>query len=138
MKDSEHVVSIDGSVTPEEVVFVREEDATKLALWKLCLAQSLALATARERETGKLVGIGFLIGNQRRGEITDLVVHPSARGSGLGGRILDTLVRHAKQLEIIYLGLTYDKRTPWLKDFYCRHGFRLIDFAMWEAGSLPD
>jgi|SRR5277367_213527 len=138
MKATTYAVRIDLAVTPEEVLFVREEkDHSKLEIWTLCLSQALCVVSAREEESGKLLGIGFLVGNQRHGNIVDLSVHSSVRKAGLGGQILDRLVKHAKELEITYLGLTYDQRSPWLKDFYYRHGFRLIDFAMWEEGSLP-
>lgn len=133
----QHKIEIDHNVLPEEVIYVREEErsATSLELWQSCIRQALCVVTARD-ENGHIRGIGFLVGNRRHGEIVDLVVHSTARQNGLGGEIFDKLVSYAKEMKVAYLGLTYDTRHPWLKDFYERHGFRVVNFAMWEKESL--
>ncbi len=139
--NEKYIITINAPVSPDEIVFVREENTKELDLWQSCIAQSLCIVSARIGESdsdqkGALVGIGFLVGNARHGQIVDLVVHSAHRGKGLGGMIFDALVIYAKDLGIRYLGLTYDKKDPWLKDFYERHGFNQIDFAMWEKECL--
>jgi N-acetylglutamate synthase-like GNAT family acetyltransferase len=129
-------VGVDTKVTTEEILYVRGEGSEKTEEWNKCLQQSLAVIAARETQTGKLVGVAFLVGNVRHGLMVDMVVHPSARGNHIGSRLFDNLVSQAKSLGITYISLTYDTKKPWLKDFYERHGFRSIDFAMWEESSL--
>ena len=131
-------IEIDETITPEEVIFVREETLTEenISIWRECLKQSLCSISARD-EHGKLVGIGFLVGNRRHGELVDLSVHPSARQNGIGGKLVDALVSQAKATNIKYFGLTWDTSKPWLKSFYERHGFKQINFGMWHQSSLP-
>jgi len=117
-------------------LFVRGEAPEKAELWRKCLQQSLAVIGARETQSRKLIGVAFLVGNVRHGLLVDMTVHPSARGNRIGSRLFDALVSQAKSLGCTYISLTYDTKHPWLKDFYERHGFRSIDFAMWEVGSI--
>lgn len=131
-------VEIDETVTPEEVIFVREETVSEenILLWLQCIKQSMCVVSARD-DDGKLVGIGFLVGNQRHGELVDLSVHPSVRQKGIGEQIVKALVLQAHSMNIKYFGLTWDTSKPWLKAFYERHGFKQIDFCMWHQSSLP-
>lgn len=130
-------IEINKAISAEEVIVAREEAMTdeNLLLWGKCLQQALCVICARDGN-GQVVGIGFLVGNQRHGQIVDLVIHSAARQHGIGGKIFDALVSYAKTLRIPYLGLTYDKRNPWLKGFYEGHGFQTVDFAMWEKDCL--
>lgn len=132
------IISLNSPVTSREVVEVRQQKSTEesLQMWSRCLEQSMCYVAARDETGGKLLGIGFLAGNPRHAEIVDLSVHPSARRNGIGGAIVDALVEYARTQKIPYFGLTFDKANPWLKGFYERHGFRSIDFAMWEVNCL--
>ena len=134
MLDTKYLVN--GPVTPEEIVAVREERPGNEQVWSNCLKESLCVVTARDAATDKLLGIGFLVGNSRHGQLTDLSVHSSARQHGIGARIVKEIVTYAKQRGIKYFGLTYDTTSPWLKGFYEKHGFKKIDFAMWEKDSI--
>ena len=84
----------------------------------------------------KLIGFGCLSGNQRHAEVVDLVVLASYRKEGVASKILDEIVEFAISNKIKYLGLTYNKNSPWLKDFYEKHGFQSINTAMWHKNSL--
>jgi len=127
---------LNGQVTPEEIIAVRENPSGDEELWQRCLRESLCVVTARDRVSNQLLGVGFLVGNSRHASIVDLSVHSTVRKNGIGGRMVDELVSFAKNKGIRYFGLTYDKGSPWLKRFYERHGFQSIDFAMWEKDSL--
>jgi len=131
------VVALDDSVKGSEVVDLRKAaeygDASE-EVWDEAIAGAMCVVSARDE--GKLVGIGFVVGNIRHAQMVDLVVHPDYRRRGIGGRIFDARVEFCKQKGVIYLGLTYSSKTPWLKDFYERHGFRSIEFAMWHKDSL--
>jgi GNAT superfamily N-acetyltransferase len=59
-------------------------------------------------------------------------VHPDYRNQGVGRAILKLIINYTLREKIKYVGLTYDKTSPWLKDFYELEGFELIDFAMWH------
>jgi ribosomal protein S18 acetylase RimI-like enzyme len=135
---SETKFEINGAVTPEEIVAVREEKPGNEHVWRNCLKESLCIVTAREASSNRLLGIGFLVGNSRHGQLTDLTVHSSVRQEGIGARIVEELVAYAKQKGIRYFGLTYDTSKPWLKRFYEKYGFKVIDFAMWEKDSIKE
>lgn len=130
-------VSIDENLTAEEVIGLRAASGwdADLAEWCDSLSQNLVKVSVRDA-SGQVLGVGFLTGNIRHAEITDLVVHPDYREQGIGEKILTSLISQAKLKQIKYLGLTYDKNFPWLKEFYEKHGFKSIDFAMWHTDSL--
>ena len=131
------MIAIDQAITAQEVADLRrasgwDHDTQE---WEQCLEQNLINVSARDDE-GKLVGVGFLTGNIRHAELTDLVVHPDFRHQGIGRSISKIIIDYATDHNIKYFGLTYDKNFPWLKDFYETEGFELIDFAMWHSSSL--
>jgi GNAT superfamily N-acetyltransferase len=130
-------IDIDYNLTPEEVVNLRIAGGWDgdLQEWQTAVKQCLVAVSARNKE-GELVGVGFLCGNVRHAELVDLVVLPDYRRHGIGESILEKLIERAKTEKVKYLSLTYDKKAPWLKDFYEEHGFRSIDFAMWHEDSL--
>ena len=138
MENNQIRIAVSKAVTPEEILYVREDSGGDLALWQRCINDSMCIVTARDTTSERLVGIGFLAGNSRHCQVVDLSVHTSARRNGAGGRIVHELISYAKQNKVRYLGLTYDKKSPWLKPFYEKHGFQVIDFAMWEKQSLID
>lgn len=130
-------ISIDGSLTVSEVIKLRElngwdHDERE---WEECLQQNMINVSARN-DDGEVVGVGFLCGNRRHAQMVDLVVHPNFREQGVGRGICKVIVDYARYQNIKYLGLTYDKESPWLKEFYESEGFREIDFAMWHESSL--
>ncbi len=63
--NSQVKIQFDTSVTPEEVVAVRETEMSDeaLVIWRKCLDQSLCVVSARDGDTDKLLGIGYLAGN---------------------------------------------------------------------------
>lgn len=131
------VIGVDNKLAAREVVALRQASGWDADLdeWDKCLKHNLANITARD-STGKLIGAGFLTGNARHAEVTDLVVLPEYREHHVGSSILEEIIKAAKNMQIKYLSLTYDKNFPWLKEFYEKHGFQSIDFAMWHKDSL--
>ena len=90
----------------------------------------------RKQTSKQLVGVGMLVGNQRHAELVDGTVHPDFRRQGIGRVILSERIAFAREEQIRYVGLTHDERSPWLKEYYERHGFKPIGFAMWLSDSL--
>lgn len=134
---SKIIVQADDRLTAEEVAQLRIKSGWEADVeeWRLCLQQNLLNVSARNEE-GELLGVGFISGTIRHAEVTDLVVLPEFREHGIGSRIMKALCEYAATHHIRYFGLTYDTKTPWLKDFYEEYGFRPIDFAMWHESSL--
>lgn len=134
-----HDITIEATstITADEVVKLRLKSGWDgdLEEWTKCLHQNLINIIARNSK-GELLGAGFLSGNARHAEVVDLVVDPDYREHGIGEGILEQLIEYAKSEKIKYLGLTYNKKSPWLKDFYEKQGFQSIDFAMWYKDSL--
>jgi GNAT superfamily N-acetyltransferase len=109
------------------------------AMWTGSVQSAVCVATARDKEKEDLlVGVGFVAGNNRHVQLVDLVVHPDYRKQGIGGRLFDIRRDYCLEKKIPYIGLTYDQNSPWLKDFYTRHGFEEINFAMWHKSSLKN
>lgn len=112
------------------------EDETE-RMWQTAIEQSLCIASAFDSDKdNKLVGIGFVVGNNRHAQLVDLTVHPDYRKHGIGGKLFDMRVNFCRGNKILYVGNTFDPKEPWLKDFYEKHGFRKIDFAMWLEDSV--
>lgn len=130
-------VAIDENLSANEVIKLRKLSGWDYDLqeWHICLKQNLINVSARN-DNGEAVGVGFLCGNQRHAELVDLVVHPDYRNKGIGRDISRSIITYALDCKIKYFGLTYDKKSHWLKDFYESEGFRVIDFAMWHESSL--
>jgi amino-acid N-acetyltransferase len=72
---------------------------------------------------GLVVGCGALhVMWEDLAEIRTLAVRPEAKGSGVGGRLLDALVEDARALGLSRLFcLTFEV------DFFARHGFEVIE-----------
>jgi GNAT superfamily N-acetyltransferase len=136
---NQFVVERSKAVTARQIMDLRESggstDGTE-ALWQRCIEQSLCVVCARDKQSGELIGVAFVSGNARHAQLCDGVVKPNWRGSGVGGAILDEMIAFVRAEEISYVGLTFDTKSPWLKDFYSRHGFLSVDFAMWLVDSL--
>lgn len=130
-------IEVDQALTANEVIALRKLSGWDhdISEWETCLPQNILNVSARD-QTGEVIGVGFLCGNQRHAELVDLVVHPDHRKQGIGRSISRLIIDYAVEHKIKYFGLTYDKSFPWLKDFYESEGFKVIDFAMWHKSSL--
>ena len=124
-------------LTASEVVKLRIDSGwdADTAEWEDCLAHNMVNVSARTAD-GEVIGVGFISGTVRHAEVVDMVVSPDYRKHGIGAQILDYLCDYAADKHIRYFGSTYDKNSPWLKEFYRKHGFEPIDFAMWHSSSL--
>ncbi len=71
-------------------------------------------------EEGHLIGFGRVVSDSIHAMIYDLIVVPDHQRQGIGGEILDRLVKHCQQAHIrdIQLFCANGKRT-----FYEKHGF---------------
>ena len=69
---------------------------------------------------GQLIGFGRLVTDSIHAMIYDLIVAPDYQRQGIGGEILDRLVKHCQEVRIrdIQLFCAAGKR-----EFYERHGF---------------
>ncbi len=127
------------SVTAREVLDLRAASGSfdgDETLWTTAVEQSMCVVTARTASSGELVGLGFVAGSIRHAQLCDLTVHEGYRGHGIGSAIFDECVAFARDANIRFFGLTWDRSTPWLHPFYERHGFQSVDFAMWFTESL--
>lgn len=130
-----------GDVRPTEIMDLRTmagSTAETIDVWEDQLSRSLCVITARDVARGSLVGIVFVLGSKRHMNIVDLTVHRDYQRQGIGNRIGDELEVFIAEQQPTYLGLTYDKEKPWLKEWYEQRGFRSIDFAMWHTSSLKN
>ena len=111
-------------ISPLEVMTLREsvgwtpETAEK---WQDCIDESIEVAGVRDA-SGKLVGVGFLVGNKRHAVLCDLVVDPEHQGKGLGTAILKKRMDVIEKLEIPYVYTDLAATNP-LRDQYARFGF---------------
>ena len=133
------MVRRDAPVKGDEVFALRNAmgiTAETPDVWQQCIDQSLCTATARDNQ-GRLLGIGFVVGNSRHVQLVDLSVHPEARQLGVGASVGRELLNYVSENKIRYVGVTWNKSAgPWLHDWYERAGFVDIDFAMWHRDSL--
>jgi len=83
MKNDSFRIDVNGPVTPEEIIAVREQISGDVDVWRQCIAQSFCIVTARDTIDEKLLGIGFLAGNSRHCQIVDLSVHSLRASVGL-------------------------------------------------------
>jgi len=80
-----------------------------------------AIATDKEK---RAVGMGRVISDKcSDGYIQDLVVHKDFRGTGLGRRILKTLVKESRERGIGWIGLIAE---PGTSGFYGKEGFSVM------------
>jgi ribosomal protein S18 acetylase RimI-like enzyme len=130
--------SLSKEVKPQEIIDLRQAGHKEsTTMWAKAIDLALCVAIARDSESmNRLIGIGFVVGNNRHAQLVDLVVHPDYRQLGIGGKLIDMRLEFCRQQGILYIGNTFDPSVPWLKDFYSKHGFRQIDFAMWQEYSL--
>jgi GNAT superfamily N-acetyltransferase len=125
-------------IMPEEILGLREEPETgeEVSTWQRCINDSIAVVGVRELATEALVGIAMLSGNARHADLVDLTVHSDVCRRGIGSALVEVITAEARRQNVKYVGLTYDPSKPWLKDFYEKHDYRQVNFAMWLADSL--
>lgn len=124
---------------PTEIMDVRMmagSEPDTLEIWEDCIRESLCIVTARDTRKA-LVGIGFVTGNRRHSQLVDLTVHRDYQEQGIGAKIGQQMLDFTLERDTRYIGLTYDTEKPWLKDWYEKAGFMVINFAMWYKGSVP-
>lgn len=134
------IFSSSKEVKPQEILKLRKacgsEDEQE-EMWRQAITLSLCVVTARDSGTkNELIGVGFVVGNNRHAQLVDLTVHPDYRQHGIGAKLFDMRVKYCRDKEILYVGNTFDPKQPWLKEFYEKHGFVQIDFAMWLEDSI--
>src|SRR5512139_502435 len=71
-------------------------------------------------DEGRLVGFGRVVSDSIHAMIYDLIVAPDCQRQGIGGEILDRLVKRCQEAHIRDIQLFCAKDT---REFYERHGF---------------
>ena len=71
-------------------------------------------------DEGRLIGFGRVVSDSIHAMIYDLIVAPNYQRQGIGGEILDRLVKHCQQAHIRDIQLFC---ATGLREFYERHGF---------------
>lgn len=108
-----------------------------LKMWDEAVRLALCVAVARdEAANSRLVGVGFVVGNNRHAQTVDLAVEPEYRKQGIASELINMRINFCREKGILYVGNTFNKHEPWLKDLYEKHGYRQIDFAMWLKDSI--
>ena len=95
-------------------------DAYQLTALDLARALRESAFMVSAYDEGRLVGFGRVVSDSIHAMIYDLIVAPDHQRQGIGGEILDRLVKHcqATRSRDIQLFCASGKR-----DFYERHGF---------------
>ena len=81
------------------------------------------------RNAHKIVGMVnllFTISTAEGGFVVlleDFVIHPDHRRQGLGGRLMDYVLRFARQREFLRVSLLTDKISEESQEFFAKHGF---------------
>jgi GNAT superfamily N-acetyltransferase len=128
---SPYEVSLDRHIDPAEIQALRTSvgwDPDDAEVWQCILETALTVASVRQSQ--ELMGIGFLVGSSRHAVLCDVAVRPQVQKEGIGGSIVDSLLQQAQDQRIKYVTLTFNEQSPWLEDFYRKHGFVSIDNAM--------
>ncbi len=82
------------------------------------------LFTVAVDNTNRAIGMGRVISDgSSDGYIQDLVVHKDYRGTGLGRRLLKTLVDESRDKGLGWIGLIAE---PGTSDFYEKEGFSIM------------
>ncbi len=82
----------------------------------------------REREKGRIVGIGALFVHRtltaKIGRIEDVVVDKGVQHRGIGGQLIEGLILKAKELGVEYLELNCAPKCVSAARLYKKHGFK--------------
>ena len=73
-----------------------------------------------------IVGYGMQVVSDINSHITNLTIHPSQCGRGLGGLILRHMIEHARQLAVLSMTLEVDTSNIRAYNLYTKHGFTMI------------
>jgi GNAT superfamily N-acetyltransferase len=85
---------------------------------------SFAFAVAVDNATGKAVGMGRVISDGvSDAYIQDVVVLKKYRGKGIGFKIIQRLLDHCLENNLVWIGLVAE---PGTKDFYTPLGFKTL------------
>lgn len=71
--------------------------------WKTAVGNCLFVVGVRDDMYEKLVGVGFLVGNNRHAVLCDLMVDPEHQGRGIAKAIVNERFRRARDLGIPFL-----------------------------------
>lgn len=102
---------------------------TKLAMPNLFLRREAIIFLARQKE--KAVGVAvcqrtiITFQGSEALNIHDLFVSESARGSGVGKRLLEHIIAHARSLGCVRVTLEVDTENQSARHFYRSNGFQL-------------
>ena len=107
-------------------VFVIEQKIPAELEWDVMDAECLHAIAYDEK--GEALGTGRLLPD---GHIGRMAVHQRARGSGVGGHILNALVEAAQQRGDAVVKLNSQASA---EGFYVRHGFSRDGYEFMEAG----
>jgi GNAT superfamily N-acetyltransferase len=136
--------------TTTETRFVRNEDEQALlALLKEMTDKSINFqienvigdknchAIVLENESGNVIGFGALVVHLVPafgyvGSIEDVVVGETFRGQGLGGKLMDELIRIAKDQKVIHIDLTSRPERVASHKLYLKKGFFLRDTGVYR------
>ncbi len=66
--------------------------------------------------------------------LEDMVLHPLARGQGVGGQLLDAALAHARAQGCLRVTLLTDGDNLPAQRFYARHGFAPSAMQPWRQG----
>ncbi|CAF0862763.1 unnamed protein product [Adineta ricciae] len=75
-----------------------------------------------------IVGYGMQIVSGSNSNVTNLTLHPSQCGRGLGGLILRHMIEHARQLAMLSMTLEVDTSNIRAYNLYTKHGFAITHF----------
>jgi phosphinothricin acetyltransferase len=94
-------------------------------------------AIVLENESENVVGFGALVVHLVPafgyvGSIEDVVVGEAFRGQGLGGKLMDELIRIAKAQKVIHINLTSRPERVASHKLYLKKGFFLRDTGMYR------
>ncbi|APE30030.1 GNAT family N-acetyltransferase [Halomonas aestuarii] len=108
----------------EQVAFTGDRFSRR-QLWHLLNRANAFTLVAESGDAERLLGYGTLLFRRgsRRARLYSFCVHPEARGSGLGRRLMEALEAEALAREVEVLGLEVRVDNPVALGLYRRMGF---------------
>jgi len=104
----------------------------RLEDWAIAIENSNPLVTVWNQE--QLIGFARATSDCiYRATIWDVAIHPDYQGTGLGGKLVETILSHPRvsQVERVYLMTTYKR------DFYAQIGFEVNDTTTMVLHNQP-